>query len=1349
MSEQIAVVAGAGGGGCFRAGTQVQLEGGTTIAIELLKEGDTVLAFDENGAIHTAKVVRLHYHAQPQPILKVKFWRGEVFITPNHWVLNQYGNFVEMGSLTDHDALVDGMGHLRPIIGAELVGHEPVWNLTVDPHHTFIANGIRVHNGGHRERYPVVAGAGGGGGGKGGGGSARAAVEDPDSLQSRGMVSILDLLGEGQIGGLVNGAKSIFFNDTPLMNADGNYNFAGVSWDQRTGTQNQPIMGAFSSIEAPTVVNTKVTRAIPINATISNPNADAVRLIVSVSGLTSQDTTTGDVHGTSVYFRFDISTNGGAFIPFSGDLCISGKTRSKYQRSYHYALPRTDTGGAKAEYWTIRMTRLSDDPPASVQNALIFDTLIEVVDTKLNYPNSALVGVTIDSSQFNSIPNRAYLVDGLYIRVPSNYNPTSRTYAGIWDGTFKVAISNNPAWVLYDVLTNARYGLGQFLNAQQIDKAKLYQIGKYCDELVPSGSFDSFGNPIYEPRFTINTAIQQQAEAYKLISDLTSVFRGMAYWNGGQVGFMQDSPGDVQMIYSQANVVDGVFTYMGSSRKDRHSVAHIGWNDPVQNYKRVVEYVENPAMIAKVGIRKLETLAFGCTSRGQAHRVGLWMLYTEQFESDVVSFRVGIDSAFVLPGDIIKIHDTSRAGNRMGGRLVAATTTSATLDAPTKLRGKEGTVISIRMPDGTFVERIVRYMSSNVEVEVTEVRWYEPLPELPAANAIWMIAEPDLKPMMARVIGIAQGETPGEFAISAVEHNPSKFAAIEQGLRLEEQPTSLVSTKYQAPVKEVIFSESSVTIAPGVQGLNLNVSWEGNGAYYEVTWKRYGKYETNWETITTTNPMIELGNVRAGTYKFVIVAVNSFGVKSSKVESNYTTIGKTAAPGDVVNFQVTKRSRDLLLTWDAVTDINLKGYEVRVGPSWDAGVVITTNFYGTMLTHDQDTAGSYFYHIRSINMEDAYSDNVSTFKLVLTAPAAVKRFDVIQSGTRLELNWAANEEPDIAYYEVREGMAWESSKVIAEAKATSLTVPSGSIGYRMFWIKAVAAPGIYSERASWIDTNIAMPTNSNIVASLNEAVMAWPGNKVNMRHVGNDIMMNDGVSRCEYITHLDLLDNFRAQNSIYGTVGSVIYGTDTITWDASAWDWDDAEANRHWAPDGQVDSVKTKYQISRKVGLRLNDLEGWSLNNSLTSVTGKTATTATNVEYLDGRHSKGLHLRGGTVVDWQSINIPAIFRKTFWIIPKMIGNSAQISILEMATADGKKLRLAYDEPTQTFTLSDHLERHVSASLTIEPSDVIGVGIVQTETTRKLYVGKVGGLVATGEANIAPLGVFTTLRMYWS
>lgn len=1347
MSEQIGVVAGSGGG-CFRAGTQVQLEGGKTIAIELLKEGDAILAFDESGAIQTAKVVKLHYHEDPQPILKVKFWRGEVFITPNHWVLNQYGNFAEMGSLTDHDALVDGMGHLRPIIGAELVGHEPVWNLTVDPHHTFIANGIRVHNGGHRERYPVVAGAGGGGG-KGGGGSARAAVEDPDSLQSRGMVSILDLLGEGQIGGLVDGAKSIFFNDTPLMNIDGNYNFAGVSWEQRVGMQDQPVMGSFGNIEAPTVVNTKVTNAIPINATISNPNADAVRLIVSVNGLTSQDTTTGDVHGASVDFKFDISTNGGTFQPLSGDLRIAGKTRSKYQRSYYYALPRKDTSGAKAEYWTVRMTRITEDPAANIQNALVFDTLIEVVETKLNYPNSALVGVTIDSSQFNSIPSRAYLVDGLFIRVPSNYNPVTRAYSGVWDGTFKVAISNNPAWVLYDVLTNERYGLGQFLNAQQIDKAKLYQIGKYCDELVPSGSFDSFGNPIYEPRFTINTAIQQQAEAYKLISDLTSVFRGMAYWNGGQVGFMQDSPGDVQMIFSQANVVDGVFTYTGSSRKDRHSVAHIGWNDPAQNYKRVIEYVENPAMIAKVGIRKLETLAFGCTSRGQAHRVGLWMLYTEQFESDVVSFRVGIDSAFVLPGDIIKIHDTSRAGNRMGGRIVAATSTSATLDAPVKLRGKEGTVISIRMPDGSFVERIIRHLSSNVETEVTEVAWYEPLPELPVANAIWMIAEPDLKPMLARVIGVAQGDTPGEFAISAVEHNPSKFAAIEQGLRLEEQPTSLVSTKYQAPVKEVMFSESSMTVAPGVQGLNLNVSWEGNGTYYEVSWKRYGKYETNWEVITTTNPMIELDNVRAGTYKFIIVAVNGFNVKSTKVEADYTTVGKTAAPGDVANFQVTKRSRDLLLTWDAVMDINLKGYEVRVGPSWDAGAVITTNFYGTMLTHDQDDAGTYFYHIRSINMEDAYSDNVSTFKLILTAPAAVKRFDVIQSGTRLELNWAANEEEDIAYYEVREGTAWESSKVIAEAKATSLTVPSGSIGYRMFWIKAVAAPGIYSEQASWVDTNIAMPTNSNIVASLNESVMAWPGNKVNMRQVGNDIMMNDGVSRCEYITHLDLLDNFRAQNSIYGTVASVVFGTDTITWDTIAWDWDDAEAERHWAPDGQVDSVKTKYQISRKVGLRLNDLEGWSLNNSLTSVTGKAATTATNVEYLEGRHSRGLHLRGGTVVDWQSINIPAIFRKTFWIIPKMLDNSAQVSILEMATADGKKLRLSYDEPTQTFMLSDHLDRAVSAPLSIEPSDVIGVGIVQTETTRKLYVGKVGGAVAHGELEIAPLGTLTTLRMYWS
>lgn len=1338
--QTIGSVAGSGGG-CFRAGTQVQLEGGKTIAIELLKEGDEILAFDESGEIHLAKVTKLHYHADPQPILRVKFWKGEVFITPNHWVLNQYENFVEMGRLTVHDALVDGMGHLRPIIDAELVGHEPVWNLTVEPHHTFIANGIRVHNGGHRDRFPVIAGSGGGGGKGKGGGSARPAVEDPDSLQSRAMVAIVDLLGEGQLGGLVNGAKSIFFNETPLENADGTRNFQSVSWDFRDGQQLQTPMSGYADVETPVAVNVRVKKDQPSVITINNPNVDAVRALVLIPSLITQDKTNGDVHGSSVSFRFDVSINDGEYRSLSGDLTISGKSRSRYQRAYRLDLPKRDLSYQPATTWNIRLVRITaDSADGSVSNDLWFDSYAEIVDSKLTYPNSAIVGITIDSAQFSSIPNRAYLVKGLYIQVPSNYDPVTRTYAGVWNGTFKVALSNNPAWVLYDVLTNKRYGLGNHLNASNIDKAKLYQIGKYCDEMVPNG-YDGL-----EPRFTINTAIQTRVEAFKLITDLCSAFNGMAYWNGGMVGFTQDSPSDASMIYSQANVVDGLFQYSGSSRKDRHSVVLISWNDPKQNYKQMVEYVEDPDLIAKYGVRKLETIAFGCASRGQANRVGRWILYTEQYQSDMVQFKVGLDSALVLPGEIIKIHDTMRSGKRMGGRLRAATRTSATLDAPIKL-GSGLSRISIRMPDGTFVERNI-YESGSID-ELTTVTWHDPLPADPVPYAIWLITDSSLEPMLARVIAISQGENPGEFVISALEHNPSKYDAIEKGWKLVEQKTSVIDTVNVPKPTGFQVSEAPYQVAPGVQGLSLDVSWEGQGIHYEVTWKRDGKYPTNWTTVTTQNPLIELDNVRAGTYQFKIVAVSAFGKRSPAFETAYVTIGKTAAPGDVANFKITNRTTDLLLTWDQVTDIALKGYEVRVGASWDSGEVLTTNFNGTMLTHDQDYAGDYYYHIRSINMQGDYSDNVTTVKLTLKAPQTPKNFDIIQSGSRLELNWRPNPETDVVYYEIREGNSWNTGTLVSQVKATTFTIPSGGIGVRKFWIKAVSSPGIYSDVPAWIDTNIAMPTSSNIVSTTDEKMLGWPGNKLNMHVVGYDLMMDTGVKRSEYIFPVDLLDTYRAQNSIYATMDSIVHDTDVMNWLTSTFEWDDAEGARHWAPGGDIDSVVGKYQIARKTGLQHSDIDGWRLHNSTTSVSGKTATTATNVTYETGRYSNGVRLRGGVQVGWTTVAIPSQFRYALWMIPKLVGSSAEVSVLEMAGSGGKMLRLGYDEPAKAFKLTDYLGNVLTVPMEIATNDVIGMMIVQTDTQRKLFVSKVGGDPAMAEGNLAPVGALDSLRLYWS
>jgi predicted phage tail protein len=1068
-----------------------------------------------------------------------------------------------------------------------------------------------------------------------------------------------------------------------------------------------------------------------------------VRVVVTVPALISQDTDSGDTHGADVWVRFEVATNGGGYASL-GDFNISGKARSRYQRAYQFNLPKF--GGA-ARTWNIKMTRLTDDSTTSaLQNETYFDSYYAIVNARLSYPNSVLIGVQIDSSQFNSIPERSYLIDGLFIKVPSNYSPVTRTYSGVWNGTFKTAVSGNPAWVLYDVLTSSRYGLGQYLNAANVDSSKLYAIGKYCDELVPDG----FGG--MEPRFTINTSINSLVEAYRLITDLCSAFNGMGFWAGGMVNFTQDAPADPVMVYNQANVVDGLFQYAGSSRKDRHSVVLVRWNDPTQNYKQMVEYVEDSVAVARYGVRKLDTTAFGCTSRGQAARVGRWILYTEQYQSDMVQFVVGVDSALVLPGDVIKIHDTTRAGKRMGGRLVASTLTSATLDAPIAIG--TGATISIRLPDGSFADRPLIQSG----VTVTDVSWTTPLPAQPVPYAVWIASDSDVTPLLARVVGVAQGD-PGQFAISAIEHNPSKYGAIENGLKLDVPKVSIVTTAASAAATNLAFHEVPYLVAPGVAGISLDVSWSGTGNSYELTWKRSGKYATNWQTITTTNPIVELQNVRAGDYEFNVVALNGFGKRSPVLSGTYATTGHTAAPGDVPNFQVTRRTSDLLLTWDAVSDIKVSGYEVRVGASWDAGEVITTNFAGTMITHDQDFAGTYNYHIRSISADGVYSDNVSTFVLTLEAPATVQNFDMVQASNRLELSWSANTETNLAYYEVREGSAWSTGAIISQVKSTALTIPSGGIGSRKFWIKAVVSPGIYSDVPAWIDTVIALPSNANVVALIDNAALAWPGPKVAMSAIGSDLVMNANTERSEYLSFVNLSSTYRAQNSVYVTIDSVQAGSSAITWNTATFSWDSVSALAHWAPSGNIDSISTHYQIAIKGGLNANEYQAWSLSGDVASVTGlRAANSGTGVSGNNGTLSVTYANNGrfgsGVVTDqsgdvyWSGMTLPAQFTHSFWMTQGVMTSNTKRSILSMTNdALTVKLALSYSEANASFLLTGTDGVTITVPMAIAQGDLLCFAIVQSASRRTLFVGRYqDGLKASGSAAAAPLDALTRVAL---
>ncbi|WP_342394082.1 phage tail protein [Acinetobacter baumannii] len=747
--------------------------------------------------------------------------------------------------------------------------------------------------------------------------------EDPDNLQSSAYVNIIDLIGEGQIGGLVDNVdgdsltekeKSIFFDGTRLRHTNGELNFANVSWAERVGLQRQDYIEGFGEgVETPFYKNVQLKSGIPSAFTVSNPNADRVRIILAVNSLLSTDRTSGDTYGTSVEFQIKLSVNNGPY-EILANKKITGKTTSRYQRSFSFDLPKKKADGTPITAWSFQITRTTPDSNSSyLQNTTFFESYSEVELTKFSYPNVALVATRFSSETFSSIPKREYLVDGLLIKVPSNRNKDG-SYTGPWDGTFKLESSSNPAWILYDLLLSKRYGLGEYITPEMIDESRLYVIGQYCDQLVDDG----FGNK--EPRYTINCVINTRVEAYDLIVDICSAFNGMAYWAGHMVGFTIDAPGTPQMLFNNTNIV-GDFSYQGTSNKDRHSVAVVTWNDPNDDYKQVPEVVEDPELIERHGIRKTEVMAFGCTSRGQAARYGRWLLFSEHQQSETITFNVGIDAALLLPGDLIYVQDRDRAGKRFGGRLLDCTTKQAVLDDLVDFGEFTDLTLVIRLEDGSLAEReIASHTKKTVTVsghtkEVTVVEWAEALTVMPVKYALWIIKAAELQPVIARVVNVAQGEEKGTYNITAVPHNPNKYQSIENDLMLDVPPTSILNSRNQEPPASVEIKSEIIT-TQNVAKTRLVISWKEakNAARYEVEWKRN---DGNWVKLPqTTSLSIEVEDVYAGAYTARVVAYNLFGARSYPKYSTSTDVkGKVGKPTNVLSLTTTPLLFGMKLDW--------------------------------------------------------------------------------------------------------------------------------------------------------------------------------------------------------------------------------------------------------------------------------------------------------------------------------------------------------------------------------------------------------------------------------------------------
>lgn len=792
-------------------------------------------------------------------------------------------------------------------------------------------------------------------GAKGGKGSSsdqqHTPVEAPNTLQSNAVARVVDLISEGEIFGLVDGLKSVKFDGTPLQNADGSFNYRNVQIDGRVGLPDQDPMLGFSDVETVVGVSAQVTALVPIVRTISNTDATSVRVTIEVPALSIADQTTGDINATSVVVQIEIQPNNGVYYNVMVDT-ISGKTTSPYQRDYRIALPGEGP-------WNVRVTRPTPDSnSALLQNQTFWSSYTIIEDFKLIYPDSALIATAVDAQSFGGkVPTRTFEVKGIMVQVPANYDPATRTYAttgvgtsgGAWDGTFKTAWTDNPAWIWYDLVTNDRYGLGQFVGSTDIDKFGLYAIAQYCDELVPDG----FGGT--EPRFTFNGVIATADDAIKVLTTMASVFRGMVYWGVGGATAVCDMPSDLVKLVTPANVIDGMINYEGAALKVRHSVAFVTWYDPENSYQTDIEIVEDGDAIARFGWRLIEVVAFGCTSRGQAHRFGKWILDSEKNETETATWTASWDHADVAPGEIVAIADPAVAGVRLGGRIAALAldgsdnVTGITIDDAVTLSNGVTYTCSMMLKDGRIADRTL----SNAAGSTSALTFTEALPDHPATGAVWVLSSSEVSSRLFRVI--ARVETDKHlFQITALLHDPTKYARVELDITLEAPRYTALPTGPLAAPTDLTVTES-ITLAGGSVARNkTTVSWtaaaDSRVDHYEVQDKPDGQ---NWQAAEITfGVSVDIFDLKAGPWGFRVRSVDALGRVSAWLSLESTTLeGLLAPPDDVVGIRANFVAANQSIAWTEIDDPRPTRYAIRKGDSWDAALELGTVAHPPFAVH--------------------------------------------------------------------------------------------------------------------------------------------------------------------------------------------------------------------------------------------------------------------------------------------------------------------------------------------------------------------------------------------------------------
>ena len=754
----------------------------------------------------------------------------------------------------------------------------------------------------------------GGGGGKGGGRGNKSPTEAKDNLDSKSFARVLDLIGEGEIGGLVDGGKSIFLNNTPLQAADGTFNFKDVSFEVRTGTSNQTVIpitrGEVSTPKA--TGGTTVPQATPRVIQITDSDVDAVSITITVPSL-QRFSDKGDIFGTEVQLEIAVKYSGGSYqtVVSGNEGKIAGRTPDTYLRDYLINLD----GAFPVD---IRVTRItSDSGSTKLSNEIQFNSYVEIKYDQRTYPNSALVGLKVDAEQFSSIPTRKYLIKGIKVKIPHNATVRadgSLSYTGTFNGTLGAAqYTNDPAWCLYDLLTSSRYGLGAHLEESDLDKFSFYAASVYCSAQIDDGT----GAGTTEPRFSCNVSIQNQQEAYNVINQMCSVFRAMPYYQAGSLTIAQDAPKDSSYLFTLANVLPPGFTYSNSSQRTRPTVVIAKYLDLDLrdiNYEEEID-TANQARYGSV-IKNID--AFACTSRGQARRLAKWMLYMSNVEREVVTFTTSVDAGVIVrPGQIIEIADPVRSGERRGGRIIAATINSVTIDNTTDISMSLGATLSAVLPDGTVESKTVSGVTNNV------ISLGQNFSTAPNVNSVWVYETTDILTTTWRVLEVSEQDR-SNYTISASEYNSGKYEHIESGIALPKRDVTNLDVAPAPPsgvtAEEVIYEDT------GIARVKIIVSWTNTTDNAYVRWRlQNGNYVSR---TVEGSKSYEILDTIAGNYEIEVFSVSASGLRSTTPnkpqEPFFVAAGKTALPTNVSGVTLLPIDESsAILSWNRATELDV------------------------------------------------------------------------------------------------------------------------------------------------------------------------------------------------------------------------------------------------------------------------------------------------------------------------------------------------------------------------------------------------------------------------------------------